>query len=112
MRLRSRHREARGWRLPLFLGITSLGACSFAPIFAHTDAMKEHASNALEKLKRHLGEPLPELWSRAYAYTRESALAAIGLRACTAVGVGARCNGTPSVNNEGRLLLGDNVWLD
>jgi HAD superfamily phosphatase (TIGR01681 family) len=74
--------------------------------------MKQQVSNALGKLTRHFGEPLPELASRAFNYARETALAAIGLRACDVVGAGARCNGLPVVHNEGRIELGADVKLD
>jgi len=74
--------------------------------------MKQQVSNALGKLTGHLGEPLPKLASRAFSYARETALAAIGLRACDVVGAGARCIGLPVVQNEGRIELGKDVKVD
>jgi FkbH-like protein len=55
--------------------------------------------------------PLSELAGKVARRARESAAAAIFLRACTHVGRGARVIGKPLIRNEGRIVIGRRLRL-
>jgi acetyltransferase-like isoleucine patch superfamily enzyme len=73
--------------------------------------MKRQMAHLLEKLARHREAPLRALLSKALHYTTESARARFALRACDAVGVGARLSGQPIVKNRGEIRIGKDLSL-
>jgi FkbH-like protein len=63
------------------------------------------------KLTGQRDRPLSELASKALRYTTESTQASMALRACDAVGTGARSVGRPIVRNEGEIRIGARLGL-
>jgi maltose O-acetyltransferase len=68
-------------------------------------------ASIVQKLARNRSTPLPVLAAKAARYLRETAAAALHLRACDRVGPGARVEGRPVVHNEGRIELGAEVTI-